>query len=260
MNQSTEIVRVIKDRNFTVIDNRYLRRNDLSWRAKGILTYILSLPDDWVININEIQTHATEGSTAFRSGWNELKDKGYVARYAVKDKKTKKILRWETIVRENVDLSVNKPHFDFPQVEKPQVEKPQVENQKLQSTYITKDLSKQSTESNKDTMSSSDEHDRIPYSEIVEYLNEKTNSQYRPTVKKTKTLIKARFAEGFNLDNFKKVIDTKSTEWLNDSKMSKYLRPETLFGTKFDSYLNQKFVNDRTEYNANAVVDEELGF
>lgn len=54
-------------------------------------------------------------------------------------------MRWETVVRENVDLSVNKPHFDFPQVEKPQVEKPQVENQKLQSTYITKDLSKQST-------------------------------------------------------------------------------------------------------------------
>lgn len=115
-------------------------------------------------------------------------------------------------------------------------------------------------EIDKDTMSSSDEHDRIPYSEIVEYLNEKTNSQYRPTANKTQSLIKARYNDGFILDDFKKVIDVKVAEWLNDSNMNKYLRPETLFGTKFESYLNQKLVNNRTEYDANAKIDEELGF
>lgn len=112
----------------------------------------------------------------------------------------------------------------------------------------------------RDIQSSSDELDDIPYKEIIDYLNEKTGSQFRNTTKKTQTLIKARFDEGFNLDDFKKVIDTKATEWFNDSKMSKFLRPETLFGTKFESYLNQKLVNDRTEYDANAKIDEELGF
>ena len=112
----------------------------------------------------------------------------------------------------------------------------------------------------RDIQSSSDELDDIPYKEITDYLNEKTNSQFRNSTKKTQTLIKARFAEGFNLDDFKKVIDTKAAEWLNDSKMSKFLRPETLFGTKFESYLNQKVVNNRTEYNPNAEIDEELGF
>src|SRR5699024_3963370 len=112
----------------------------------------------------------------------------------------------------------------------------------------------------RDIQSSSDELDDIPYKEIIDYLNEKTGSQFRNTTKKTQTLIKARFAEGFNLDNFKKVIDTKATEWLNDSKMSKFLRPETLFGTKFESYLNQKAINNRTEYNPNAEINEELGF
>lgn len=112
----------------------------------------------------------------------------------------------------------------------------------------------------RDIQSSSDELDDIPYKEIIDYLNEKTNSQFRNSTKKTKTLIKARYAEGFNLDDFKKVIDTKATEWLNDSKMSKFLRPETIFGTKFESYLNQKVVNNRTEYNPNAEIDEELGF
>lgn len=112
----------------------------------------------------------------------------------------------------------------------------------------------------RDIQSSSDELDDIPYKEIIDYLNEKTNSQFRNSTKKTQTLIKARFAEGFNLEDFKKVIDTKATEWLNDSKMSKFLRPETIFGTKFESYLNQKVVNNRTEYNPNAEIDEELGF
>jgi len=124
----------------------------------------------------------------------------------------------------------------------------------------TIDYPETTSETNKDNMSSSNEHDRIPYSEIVEYLNEKTNSQYRPTLKKTKTLIKARFNDGFTFDDFKKVIDVKTAEWLNDNNMSKYLRPETLFGTKFESYLNQKAVNGGTEYNANAEIDEELGF
>lgn len=112
----------------------------------------------------------------------------------------------------------------------------------------------------RDIQSSSDELDDIPYKEIIDYLNGKTNSQFRNSTKKTQTLIKARFAEGFNLDDFKKVIDTKAAEWLNDSKMSKFLRPETIFGTKFESYLNQKSINNRTEYNPNAEIDEELGF
>ena len=112
----------------------------------------------------------------------------------------------------------------------------------------------------KDTLSSSSEHDRIPYVDIVNYLNEKTGSQYRATTRKTQNLIKARFNDGFKLADFKKVIDNKTAEWYNNSKMNKFLRPETLFGTKFESYLNQKVVNDRTEYDAGAKVDEELGF
>ena len=102
--------------------------------------------------------------------------------------------------------------------------------------------------------------DHIPYLEIVEYLNEKTNRHYRPTTKKTQNLIKARYNDGFSIDDFKKVMDVKTAEWLNDSKMNKFLRPETLFGTKFESYLNQKVINGGTEWDSNAPIDEELGF
>lgn len=80
----------------------------------------------------------------------------------------------------------------------------------------------------------------IPYQDIVDYLNSKIGSHYKSSSNKTRTLIHARFKEGFNADDFKTVIDKKTAEWLKDTKMQKFLRPETLFGTKFEGYLNQK--------------------
>lgn len=82
----------------------------------------------------------------------------------------------------------------------------------------------------------------IPYKEIVDYLNSKTGSSYKSSTQKTQSLIKARFNEGFTLDDFKRVIDIKMSQWINDSKMKSYLRPETLFGTKFEGYLNESVV------------------
>ena len=75
--------------------------------------------------------------------------------------------------------------------------------------------------------------------QVVDYLNEKIGTKYKSTTASTKSHITARLREGFTIDDFKKVIDTKVKEW-KDTKYQKYLRPETLFGTKFESYLNQK--------------------
>lgn len=83
-----------------------------------------------------------------------------------------------------------------------------------------------------------EKQEQIPYQEIVEYLNEKTGKQYRYTTPKTRELIKARWKEGFRLDDFKKVIDNKTLLWKGE-KEEIYLRPVTLFGTKFESYLNE---------------------
>lgn len=83
------------------------------------------------------------------------------------------------------------------------------------------------------------EQDSIPFQEIIDYLNFKTNSNYKYSTSKTKELIKARFKEGFTIDDFKEVIDKKTDEWINNKTMNQYLRPVTLFGNKFESYLNQ---------------------
>ena len=80
----------------------------------------------------------------------------------------------------------------------------------------------------------------IPYEEIVQYLNQKTGKNFKHTSKVTQRHIRARLAEGFTVSDFKQVIDKKCSDWLRDQKMKEYLRPETLFGTKFESYLNSK--------------------
>ena len=82
---------------------------------------------------------------------------------------------------------------------------------------------------------------------IIQHLNIKARTKYRPSGTKTKSLIKARLNEGYTVDDFKKVIDIKCDEWLNTS-MSKYLRPETLFSNKFESYLNQPAEQQNTGF------------
>ena len=76
--------------------------------------------------------------------------------------------------------------------------------------------------------------------EIVDYLNQVCTTNYRSSSKKTQSLINARKKEGFTVQDFKTVIDKKNKEWSGNKEMQQYLRPETLFGTKFESYLNQK--------------------
>lgn len=76
--------------------------------------------------------------------------------------------------------------------------------------------------------------------EIVSYLNEICGTSYRVSSKKTQQLINARLKEGFTVEDFKVVIYKMNLEWRNDKKMHAYLRPETLFGPKFEGYLNRK--------------------
>ncbi len=83
-----------------------------------------------------------------------------------------------------------------------------------------------------------EKQEAIPYEEIIEYLNEKTGKQYRDTTPKTRELIRARWNEGFRLEDFKKVINNEVSKW-KDTDMENYLRPITLFSTKFESYLNE---------------------
>lgn len=73
--------------------------------------------------------------------------------------------------------------------------------------------------------------------DVIRDLNLILNSKYSAKTKKTKSLIIARISDGFTRDDFRQVIEYKFKQWGSDEKMKEYLRPETLFGTKFESYL-----------------------
>ncbi|WP_144502942.1 phage replisome organizer N-terminal domain-containing protein [Bacillus pumilus] len=79
----------------------------------------------------------------------------------------------------------------------------------------------------------------IPFKLIVDLLNKVTEKSFRHTSAATQRLIKARWNDGFRFEDFKTVILTKTNQWLKDDKMNKYLQPTTLFGTKFEGYLNE---------------------
>lgn len=72
---------------------------------------------------------------------------------------------------------------------------------------------------------------------VISYLNLKTAQSYRPTSKSTQRHINARIQEGFTLEDFEAVIDAQNELWGKDPNMRRYLRPETLFGSKFEGYL-----------------------
>ena len=73
--------------------------------------------------------------------------------------------------------------------------------------------------------------------DIIDFLNISAKTEFRYQSKGTQRHISARLKEGFTVEQFKTVIIKKCEDWLNDIKMKEYLRPETLFGTKFESYL-----------------------
>lgn len=83
------------------------------------------------------------------------------------------------------------------------------------------------------------EYKKNIYSRVIEKLNSTANTKYRASTKKTQTLIDARLNDGFTVEDFEKVINVKASEWLG-TEWEKFLRPETLFGNKFEGYLNQK--------------------
>lgn len=227
------IFRVNKTSNYTVMSNCHLKDKRLSLKAKGLLSQMLSLPDDWDFTIAGLVVINQENESAIKSALKELRSTGYLVMTKRMPGQTKSG-RIEYIY----DIYENPKQQQESQnqgVEVLPVEVQPVENQGQLNT------------NNKDTdykvlnKYSLVEKSRpeIPYGEIVDYLNEVVGTSYRPTTGKTKELIRARFKEGFTLEDFKTVIDNKAADWLNDKERKKYLRPETLFGTKFEGYLNQ---------------------
>lgn len=100
------------------------------------------------------------------------------------------------------------------------------------------------------------------YDKIIGYLNLKSGTKYQANSKITKRLIDARIGDKFTVDDFIIVIDKMVNKWQNNEEMCQYIRPETLFGTKFESYLNLIHVIkiDKTDSKALKIVTDSEKF
>lgn len=221
------IKRAQSDSGYSIIDNHGIKNKNLSAKAKGVLVYMLSLPDDWIFYEKELEQHFTDGKSSIRSALKELEEQKYLVR--TKKREQGKFSGYDWVIYDKPCHDNILTESDFPKTVFPKTD-----NQQLLSTNQYKELKEQNT---KPVHSAKAE--QIPYKEIVEYLNSKTNKRFNYKSNKTRDLIKARHNEGYLVNDFKKVIDHKCKEWLNNDTMNKYLRPATLFSNKFDNYINE---------------------
>lgn len=222
---------------YTVVSNQLIEDKRLSWKAKGVFIYLWAQKADWNFYANEVAKHSTDGRDSLRSALAELEKYCYLTRKRErKGDGTYGAMDW---------VIDDLPKLGKPMSGEPMSENPMWDIPTLTSTNKNNDLQEQELNRTKE-YSPAKAEPHLPFEEIVSFLNAKAGTKYRSSSAKTKSLIKARWHEGFRLDDFKTVIVKKSKEWLN-TDMAKYLRPETLFGTKFEAYLNQKEGVDRSD-------------
>lgn len=114
------------------------------------------------------------------------------------------------------------------------------EQKQLETSNVTVTL-RNATEKIREEENREEKKENIPYKNIIEHLNNKTGKKFSYKASGNQRLIKARYNEDYKYEDFIKVIDVKVNEWINNTEMNMYLRPETLFkSSNFDKYLNQE--------------------
>ena len=227
------VFRINKTKDYTVMSNYHLKEKEMSLKAKGLLSVMLSLPENWDYSISGLVAICKENESAINSTLKELKDFGYL--------RVDKLMPNQTNSG-RIEYVYN--IYEIPQqnqcLENQVIEKQGVENQCLEIQGVENqgqlNINNKSTKKlNKDKLNIEN------IKEIIDYLNMKLGTKYSSKTDKTQKLIKARFNENkeYTVDDFFKVIDKKYNDW-KGTEWEKYLRPETLFGTKFESYLNQQ--------------------
>ena len=220
------------EKDFMAIHNNIFKDKTISLKAKGLLAFMMSLPPDWDYSLAGLAACNKDGLVSVRSALQELEDNFYVKLTKVRNEKGQIVDMQYDVSDEPVfgNRIEEKPFLENPKADNPKTEKPLSENR---TQLNTKELN------TKIDIVPEQEQEPIPYAEIITYFNEVAGTHYLLRGKEIKKFIKARWNDGFRLEDFKTVLDKKAGQWKNDAKMSKYLRFETLFSNKFESYLNE---------------------
>ena len=133
-------IRVVKDKNFTTINNEFIFNKDMSLKAKGLLCHLLALPNDWKLYVEEVEKWHKDGKKAIYSAFKELTQLGYMERSQVR----------EAGLFKGYDYTVFEvPYSQKRNTDKRNTDKRNAENAPLLKTDNSKDLLKVNTDNNK---------------------------------------------------------------------------------------------------------------
>lgn len=228
------VFRINKTSDYSVMSNYHLKEKEMSLKAKGLLSLMLALPDDWEYSIAGLVTICKEEEKAIKSTLKELKEFGYLKVDKIFPDKTK---------TGRIEYVYN--IFETPQKQEYQIQPLEIQPLEKDTQLNTNISSIKELNTNNFTAE-----------RVLSHLNEKAGTGFKPVESNLKFIV-ARLKD-YSENDLKAVIDKKVKEW-KGTKMQAYLRPETLFNaTKFESYKNGLSAENKNFRNEREYTAEEL--
>lgn len=132
-----EVIRVRKrPNNFVMLDKTFLEDDRLSFKAKGILAYLLSKPDNWKVIVGNLVKYSKDGKSAVYAGLKELKECGYYVKTPIRSEDGRRISRWESTVYEMPDSLLS----DFQEIDNEEIENQYLGNRERNNNYYNNKL------------------------------------------------------------------------------------------------------------------------
>ena len=226
--------------NFSIVPNEIIKTREIKGNVKDLLYLFYMLPESWEPNQKYFAEYLCVTQRTIERYIAELKQKGFLN--TVKNNKGLNTFDYKlTIPTEMSEYIPTNDDTHIPTSHIPTNDIPTEMSEHINTNTLL-------TLSNSNTnISNTKEKEKIPYQEIIDFFNETTFKRLGVTPTYSK-LIKARWNENKslgmnyeeNLNAFKRVIYVKFMNWFSDEKMKMYIRPETLFSTKFQTYLNEE--------------------
>lgn len=219
----------------------------------GEIVSMLNVTGKFFMSNAEMAKRLRVSQSTVKNYLDLLEERGYIVRKIIYKENSKQIVGREITLGQSAVLGWGNVLTEGRPTTKPRVGQP--------TGHKKSSLREQSKRTDKDIGQA--EPDDIPYKEIIDYLNKKTNrpknKYFKASSKTNRKLIHARWKEGYRLKDFKEVINNKCFSWMNNPKMFNFLQPSTLFGPKFDQYLKEMHIpSNATPYDLKDFENQKL--
>lgn len=231
--RQNEIFRIQKKRNnFVMMDKGFLDDDRLSYKAKGILAYLLSKPDNWVVVIKDLMNHAKDGRDSIYSGLKELKECGYYSKTPVRNEKGV-VTHWDSVIyevpEENPENTASYPLPAFPDTAFPDTEKPEHNNNYINNNDCTKNEFKSLSDNKAETPKTKND---MPTTDSTDHKTKpEPPAQKRKELTQTETPNQSTVLQS----SYKKIIP-------NDSQFNTYVELESIVknNISYNSFIQEQ--------------------